>query len=108
MPGWLIGLSFLVFCISALFSLSDYIIAMFLVLLSPLAALGFFTNMAGGNPLAKKFSGIWEQWWERLGYVFTMPIVLILGFTLLLVLFQGALGQTVDPDNFVRLIGVGK
>ena len=102
--NWFIILGILYFCIILI---ERYIIAMFLVLLSPLAALGFFTSIAGGNPLAKKFSGIWEQWWERLGYVFTMPVVLILGFTLLLVLFQGALGQTVDPDNFVKLLGLG-
>ena len=101
--NWFIILGILYFCIILI---ERYIIAMFLVLLSPLAALGFFTNMSGGNPLANKFSGLYKIWSERLGYVFTMPVVLIIGFALLLVLFRGALGQMVDPDNFVKLIGV--
>ena len=101
--NWFIILGILYFCIILI---ERYIIAMFLVLFSPLAALGFFTNMSGGNPLANKFSGLYKTWSERLGYVFTMPVVLIVGFALLLVLFRGALGQMVDPDNFVKLIGV--
>ena len=102
--NWFIILGILYFCIILI---ERYIIAVFLVLLSPLAALGFFTSMSGGNPLASKISGFYEKVWkERLGYVFTMPVVLIVGFALLLVLFRGALGQMVDPDNFVKLIGV--
>ena len=102
--NWFIILGILYFCVILI---ERYIIAMFLVLLSPIAALGFFTSMAGGNPLANKISGFYEKVWkERLGYVFTMPVVLIVGFALLLVLFRGALGQMVDPDNFVKLIGV--
>ena len=102
--NWFILLGILYFCIILI---ERYIIAMFLVLLSPLAALGFFASMSGGNPLASKFIGIYTQWKEKLGYVFSMPVVLILGFTLLLVLFRGALGELVDPENFVKLIGVG-
>ena len=102
--NWFIILGILYFCIILI---ERYIIAMFLVLLSPLAALGFFASISGGNPLASKFVGVYTQWKERLGYVFSMPVVLILGFTLLLVLFRGALGQLVDPENFVKLIGVG-
>ncbi len=102
--NWFIILGILYFCIMLI---ERYIIAMFLVLFSPFAALGFFTNMSGGgNPLADKFSGVYKIWSERLGYVFTMPVILIVGFALLLVLFRGALGQMVDPDNFVKLIGV--
>ena len=102
--NWFIILGILYFCIILI---ERYIIAMFLVLLSPLAALGFFASISGGNPLASKFIGVYTQWKEKLGYVFSMPVVLILGFTLLLVLFRGALGQLVDPNNFVKLIGVG-
>ena len=102
--NWFIILGILYFCIILI---ERYIIAMFLVLFSPFAALGFFTNMSGGgNPLADKFSGVYKVWSERLSYVFTMPVILIVGFALLLVLFRGALGQMVDPDNFVKLIGV--
>ena len=102
--NWFILLGILYFCIILI---ERYIIAMFLVLLSPLAALGFFASISGGNPLTARFVGVYTQWKEKLGYVFTMPVVLILGFTLLLVLFRGALGQTADPTNFVKLIGVG-
>ena len=101
--NWFIILGILYFCIILI---ERYIIAMFLVLLSPFAALGFFTSISGGNPLANKISSFYEMWKERLGYVFTMPVTLIVGFALLLVLFRGALGQMVDPDNFVKLIGV--
>ena len=101
--NWFIVLGILYFCIILI---ERYIIAMFLVLLSPLAALGFFASMSGGNPLASKFIGVYTWWKERLGYIFSMPVVLILGFTLLLVLFRGALGELVDPENFVKLIGV--
>lgn len=102
--NWFILLGILYFCIILI---ERYIIAMFLVLLSPLAALGFFASLSGGNPLASRFVGVYTQWKERLGYVFSMPVVLILGFTLLLVLFRGALSNLVDPENFVKLIGVG-
>lgn len=102
--NWFIVLGLLYFCIILI---ERYIIAVFLVVLSPLAALGFFANMSGGSPLTSKFVGVYEQWSERLGYVFSMPVVLILGFTLLLVLFRGALGQASDPGNFVTLIGLG-
>ena len=101
--NWFIILGILYFCIILI---ERYIIAMFLVLLSPLAALGFFASMSGGNPLTSKFVGVYNQWTKRLGYVFSMPVVLILGLTLLLVLFRGALGQLVEPDNFVKLIGL--
>ena len=100
---WFIILGILYFCIILI---ERYVIAMFLVLLSPIAALGFFTSLSGGNPLASKFSGFYGQWKDKLGYVFSMPVVLILGFTLLLVLFRGALGQATDPSNFVTLLGL--
>ena len=101
--NWFIILGILYFCIILI---ERYVIAMFLVLLSPFAMLGFFTSMSGGNKLVSKFSGFYESWVKKLGYVFTMPVILILGFTLLLVLFRGALGSAVSPDNFVSLLGV--
>ena len=101
--NWFIILGILYFCIILI---ERYIIAVALVVLSPLAALGFFAEMSGGNPLASKFVGIYTGWKKKLDYVFSMPVVLILGFTLLLVLFRGALDNAVDPDNFVKLLGI--
>ncbi len=101
--NWFIILGILYFCIILI---ERYVIAMFLVLLSPLAMLGFFTSRSGGNALVSKFSNFYGAWKQKLGYVFTAPVTLILGFTLLLVLFRGALGKVVDPDNFVKLLGI--
>ena len=75
--SWLIGfiiLGILYFCIILI---ERYIIAVALVVLSPLAALGFFAERSGGNPLASKFVGIYTEWKKKLDYVFSMPVVLI-------------------------------
>lgn len=56
--NWFIVLGLLYYCIILI---ERYIIALFLVLLSPVAALGFFTSLSGGNPLAAKLSGVYEQ-----------------------------------------------
>ena len=100
---WFIILGILRICIILI---ERYIIAMFLVLLSPLAVLGFFAGLSGGNRLVSKFADFHKSWSERLGYAFVTPVVLILGFTLLLVLFRDALGPAVDADNFVKLLGI--
>ena len=101
--NWFIILGILYFCIILI---ERYIIAMFLVLLSPLAVLGYFGGKAGGNALTKQLSGFYEKWKERLQYVFSTPVVLIVGFVLLLALFRGTLAHTVEPENFVRLLGI--
>ena len=100
---WFIILGILRICIILI---ERYIVAMFLVLLSPLAVLGFFAGLSGGNKLVSKFADFYKSWSERLSYAFVTPVVLILGFTLLLVLFRDALGPAVDADNFVKLLGI--
>ena len=101
--NWFIILGILYFCILLI---ERYIIALFLVLLSPLAVLGFFASITGGNTLTSKFSGLYKSWSERLGYVFVMPVVLIFGFSLVLVIFRSALGNAISPENFVTLLGI--
>ena len=100
---WFIILGILRICVILI---ERYIIAMFLVLLSPLAVLGFFAGLSGGNKLVSKFADFHKSWSERLGYAFVTPVVLILGFTLLLILFRDALGPAMDADNFVKLLGI--
>ena len=101
--NWFVILGLLYFCVLLI---ERYIIALFLVLLSPLATLGLFAGMAGGNAIVSKFSSLYKSWSERLAYVFTMPVILILGFTLILTIFRSALGEAVSPENFVNLLGL--
>ena len=102
---WFLILGILYFSIILI---ERYVIAMFLVLLSPIAMLGFFTSISGGsNALTARLSGAYNQWKERLGYVFTAPVILIFGFTILLVLFRDALGAATNPGNYVEMLGIG-
>ena len=100
--NWFVMLGLLFFSIILV---ERYVIAMFLVLLSPIAVLGFFAKRSGGNVLTKKVISFYNAWEERIQYVFSTPVVLVLGFVLLMGLVRHTLGEAADPSNFVQLLG---
>ena len=85
-----------------------FIITLFLVISSPIAVLGFFTNLAGDsseNSPGKFLSKIYIKWKTNLVYVFVTPIVLIFGFVLILALFFAVQSQVAKPDELIKLQG---
>ena len=85
-----------------------FIIAIFLVLLSPLAMLGFFTEkFGGGGGLTQPFTSFYSKWAERLRYTCLTPVLLMLGFILVLALFRSVVGDDADPTNFSKFVGMG-
>ena len=57
-----------------------FIIATFLIILSPIAMLGFFSEkFEGGGGLTKPFISIYSAWKDRLMYACSTPVLLIFG-----------------------------
>ena len=82
-----------------------FIVSLFLVVLSPLAVLGFFLKRLGDGKsfgVLIRFSDFWEN---KLFHTLVTPVVLIFGFMLLMELFLSVHGQILTPDNLPKLLG---
>ena len=74
-----------------------FIIALFLVVSSPLLVIGFFLNAFGSNnPLAAPFIRVYTIGRERLLYIFSSPIIIMFGYAVLYSLFLTVIGRAVE------------
>ena len=96
--------SFFIFAGLLYFSLilaERFIIALLLVLSSPLAVIGFMLSLSGGanNSFFTLLTTFYDKWKNRLQYTFLTPITLIFGLTFIFAIFT----SIIEPIKDVTL-----
>ena len=88
----LVNYVFLMFSFIAfsLVLLERFLIAIFLILLSPIASLGLFVKQTGlGNiGLGSFFTKAFDAWWKKFSQIVFTPIVLLIGITVVMSIYQ--------------------
>ena len=100
--NWFIALGFFYF---SLILIQRFLIAIILVIASPLAALGLVFSRSGSGSFSGKIAGIWSKWSGQLGQVFFTPLVLIFGLSVLVQVFTAIVQSALSPEKLGDLGG---
>ena len=74
----------------AILLIERFILAILLVISSPLAFLGFFTKIGGGMPGVKMIAQFFETWQDMFRRALLTPVMLIFGFLIIFNIFAAA------------------
>ena len=99
--------SFFIFAGLLYFSLilaERFVIALLLVLSSPLAVIGFMLSLSGGadNSFSTLLTTFYDRWKNRLQYTFLTPITLIFGLTFIFAIFT-----SIKPEESIVITSEG-
>ena len=107
----LINYVFLMFSFIAfsLVLLERFLIAIFLILLSPIASLGLFVKQTGLGKigLGSFFTKAFDAWWKKFSQIVFTPIVLLIGITVVMSIYQRVYDSVLPAGGGTNVSGIG-